>query len=91
MPVSKKDIKNDGIIDVSKLPKINFNFNFEQLGNLSETLKKYTEISHNIHFPTLIKSLPPTRKSTPETAIKNLKEAFKNEKLCFVLRKLWHN
>ena len=83
MPVSKIDLSKIPSIDVSGITK--FATFFESQQKLAETLKNLSDLSNNINYTKLKDSLPTTRKSTPETAIKNLKEAFRNGKLCLVL------
>lgn len=75
---SKKDeIKN---ID---LKNINLNWDTERWNSLIENLYNFKNIDFN--YPFLTHNLPTTRKSSSETAIRHLKEAYKNGNLNFVL------
>jgi len=62
---------------------LNFRWDQSKLNNVIENLKNLNNI--DINFPDLRHILPSTRKSTSETAIKHLKEAFNNGNLNFVL------
>jgi len=63
----------------------NINFNWDQikLNNIIENLNNLKDFDFN--YPILKHKLPTTRKSTSETAIKHLKEAFNSGNLNFVL------
>lgn len=68
-------------IDLSKF----YSSNFINISSIAENLKQITELNKNIDFEKLLKSLPRTTKSSPITAIKNLKESYNLEKLCLVI------
>lgn len=82
MPISKIDLSQFESIKLPDFDKISL---LTEPVKLSETLRNFLEITKEINYSKLTSSLPSTRKSSPENAIKHLKDAYRNEKLCLVL------
>jgi len=85
MNENNKDIEDDKTDEVF-IPYFKNIFNFKSIIDASNEIdfKNLIDIS-NINYNNLINNLPTTRKSTSETAIKHLKEAYQNGNLNFVL------
>jgi NAD-dependent SIR2 family protein deacetylase len=62
---------------------INLTWDTSKWNNILESLQNFKGIDFN--YPFLTNNLPSTRKSTSETAVKHLKEAYHNGNLNFVL------
>lgn len=85
MDENKKKIEPLKNYDLSELDFKNLSFNWDtsKWNNILESLHNFKGIDFNYTF--LTNNLPSTRKSTSETAVKHLKDAYRNGNLNFVL------
>lgn len=79
----KKEIIRNYDFNELDFKNINFNWDYSKWNNILESLRNFKGIEFN--YPFLTSNLPSTRKSTSETAIKHLKEAYSNGNLNFIL------
>lgn len=71
--------------DMKELAKSILSMRLSMSDNYNEILKQHFENVGNIDFDKILKKLPATRKSTVDTALKHIKEAYFGENLTLVL------